>query len=422
MILKSFKTINEIVFVSSISLKLGYKYLKSNKGGIFSFTTLLAIVGLSIGISSLIVVTSVMNGFEKELENRILGVIPHSVLVSNAPLDYELLIKKVKDSNEIIDAAPYISFQGLISSSYNSKGVSVIGIDSDYERNMSIIPEYMILGSLENLNEKNSIVIGSLLAANLGVYAGDEINITTSDIRTSIIGSYPISVNLKIVGIYELKTEIDQYMTFISHETAQKLKNLKTNQTISIRLKTKNLFEADRISANVITAINQEDLSIFHGSLHGTLFEAIKFEKLLISLMLFLIVAVASILVLSTVVMTVKSKEREIGILQTIGATKRQIILIFFTQGIFVSFIGIFIGLILGFICTLNLNNLISLIESILGRNLLEAYFINYFPYYIDYFQILIICFISLIISLCASLIPSFRAVKLNPVEILRHE
>ena len=416
--------------MSSISLKLGYKYLKSNKGGIFSFTTLLAIVGLSIGISSLIVVTSVMNGFEKELENRILGVIPHSVLVSNDPInDYELLIKKVNDNKEIIDAAPYISIQGLISSSYDSKGVSVIGIDSDYEKNMSIIPDYMIIGSLENLNEKNSIVIGSILAANLGVYAGDEINITTSDIKTSIIGSYPISVNLKIVGIYELKTEIDQYMTFISHETAQKLKNLEKNQTISIRLKTKNLFEADRISAEVI----EETASIPYGnydglsyiswkSSHGTLFEAIKFEKLLISLMLFLIIAVASILVLSTVVMTVKSKEREIGILQTIGATKRQIILIFFTQGLFVSFLGIIIGLILGFICTLNLNNLISFIETLLGRSLLEAYFINYFPYYIDYIQILIICFISLIISLCASLIPSFRAVRLNPIEILRHE
>ena len=416
--------------MSSISLKLGYKYLKSNKGGIFSFTTLLAIVGLSIGISSLIVVTSVMNGFEKELENRILGVIPHSVLVSNDPInDYELLIKKVNENKEIIDAAPYISIQGLISSSYDSKGVSVIGIDSDYEKNMSIIPDYMILGSLENLNEKNSIVIGSLLAANLGVYVGDEINITTSDIKTSIIGSYPISVNLKIVGIYELKTEIDQYMTFISHETAQKLKNLEKNQTISIRLKTKNLFEADRISAEVI----EETASIPYGnydglsyiswkSSHGTLFEAIKFEKLLISLMLFLIIAVASILVLSTVVMTVKSKEREIGILQTIGATKRQIILIFFTQGLFVSFLGIIIGLILGFICTLNLNNLISFIETLLGRSLLEAYFINYFPYYIDYIQILIICFISLIISLCASLIPSFRAVRLNPIEILRHE
>ena len=416
--------------MSSISLKLGYKYLKSNKGGLFSFTTLLAIVGLSIGISSLIVVTSVMNGFEKELENRILGVIPHSILVSNGPInDYKFLIDEVKYNKEIIDASPYISIQGLISSSYESKGVSIIGIDADNETNMSIVPDYMLLGSLENLNEKNSIVIGSILAANLGVYAGDEINITTSDIKTSIIGSYPISVNLKIVGIYELKTEIDQYMTFISHETAQKLKNLEKNQTISIRLKTKNLFEADRISAEVI----EETASISYGnydglsyiswkSSHGTLFEAIKFEKLLISLMLFLIIAVASILVLSTVVMTVKSKEREIGILQTIGATKRQIILIFFTQGLFVSFLGIIIGLILGFICTLNLNNLISFIETLLGRSLLEAYFINYFPYYIDYIQILIICFISLIISLCASLIPSFRAVRLNPIEILRHE
>ena len=416
--------------MSSISLKLGYKYLKSNKGGLFSFTTLLAIVGLSIGISSLIVVTSVMNGFEKELENRILGVIPHSILVSNGPInDYKFLIDEVKYNKEIIDASPYISIQGLISSSYESKGVSIIGIDADNETNMSIVPDYMLLGSLENLNEKNSIVIGSILAANLGVYAGDEINITTSDIKTSIIGSYPISANLKIVGIYELKTEIDQYMTFISHETAQKLKNLEKNQTISIRLKTKNLFEADRISAEVI----EETASIPYGnydglsyiswkSSHGTLFEAIKFEKLLISLMLFLIIAVASILVLSTVVMTVKSKEREIGILQTIGATKRQIILIFFTQGLFVSFLGIIIGLILGFICTLNLNNLISFIETLLGRSLLEAYFINYFPYYIDYIQILIICFISLIISLCASLIPSFRAVRLNPIEILRHE
>ena len=416
--------------MSSISLKLGYKYLKSNKGGLFSFTTLLAIVGLSIGISSLIVVTSVMNGFEKELENRILGVIPHSVLVSNDPInDYKFLIDEVKYNKEIIDASPYISIQGLISSSYESKGVSIIGIDADNEKNMSIVADYMLLGSLENLNEKNSIVIGSILAANLGVYAGDEINITTSDIKTSIIGSYPISVNLKIVGIYELKTEIDQYMTFISHETAQKLKNLEKNQTISIRLKTKNLFEAERISAEVIEETasipfgNYDGLSyISWKSSHGTLFEAIKFEKLLISLMLFLIIAVASILVLSTVVMTVKSKEREIGILQTIGATKRQIILIFFTQGLFVSFLGIIIGLILGFICTLNLNNLISFIETLLGRSLLEAYFINYFPYYIDYIQILIICFASLIISLCASLIPSFRAVRLNPIEILRHE
>ena len=410
--------------MSSISLKLGYKYLKSNKGGIFSFTTILAIVGLTIGISSLIVVTSVMNGFEKELENRILGVIPHSVLVSNKPINnYEKIIDNIKNNSEIIDAAPYISIQGLISSSYDSEGIAIIGIEPDYETNMSIVPDYMLVGSISNLNEKNSIVIGSLLAANLGVYVGDEVDITTSDIKTSIIGSFPVAVNLKIVGIYELKTEIDQYMTFISHETAQKLKNINSDQTISVRLKTKDLFEADRISRDVLDVVRMEGLSyISWKSTHGTLFEAIKFEKLLIGLMLFLIVAVASILVLSTVVMTVKSKEREIGILQTIGASKKQIILIFFTQGLFVSFIGIFIGLVLGFIFILNLNNLITFTESILGKNLLEAYFINYFPYHIDFLQILIICITSLFISLLASLVPSLRAVRLNPVEILRHE
>ena len=410
--------------MSSISLKLGYKYLKSNKGGIFSFTTILAIVGLTIGISSLIVVTSVMNGFEKELENRILGVIPHSVLVSNKPINnYEKIIDNIKNNSEIIDAAPYISIQGLISSSYDSEGIAIIGIEPDYETNMSIVPDYMLVGSISNLNDKNSIVIGSLLAANLGVYVGDEVDITTSDIKTSIIGSFPVAVNLKIVGIYELKTEIDQYMTFISHETAQKLKNINSDQTISVRLKTKDLFEADRISRDVLDVVRMEGLSyISWKSTHGTLFEAIKFEKLLIGLMLFLIVAVASILVLSTVIMTVKSKEREIGILQTIGASKKQIILIFFTQGLFVSFIGIFIGLVLGFIFILNLNNLITFTESILGKNLLEAYFINYFPYHIDFLQILIICITSLFISLLASLVPSLRAVRLNPVEILRHE
>ena len=409
--------------MSSISLKLGYKYLRSNKGGMFSFTTILAIIGLMIGISSLIVVTSVMNGFEKELENRILGVIPHSVIYSDGPIkDYENLIKDIKEEQNIIDASPYISLQGLVTSQFNSKGINIVGIDIDNEKNMSIIPDYMLVGDIKNLESNNSIIIGSLLAANLGVYVGDKINITTSDIKTSIIGSYPTSVNLKIVGIYELKTEIDQVMTIVAHSTAQKLKNINTNETISIRLKTNDLFNADVISNNVIKKINNElDFSSWK-STHGTLFEAIKFEKLLISLMLFLIVAVASILVLSTVIMTVKSKEREIGILLTLGASSKQITLIFFTQGIIVSLIGIIFGILLGFLLTLNLNNIISILESFLQRNLLEAYFINYFPYYINYTQIFIICTASFVISLLSSLIPSMKAVKLNPVEILRHE
>ena len=410
--------------MSSISLKLGYKYLRSNKGGVFSFTTLLAIIGLSIGISSLIVVTSVMNGFEKELEDRILGVIPHSVISSDEPIDdYENLINQVKKDANIIEASTYINTQGIISSSYDTRGVSLIGIDPLKEKNMSIIPDYMLVGDLNDLNEDNTIIIGSLLAAQIGAYIGDEVNITTSDIRTTLIGSYPRSVNLEVVGIFELKTEIDQYLTLISHSTSQKIKNLKANQTTGIRLKTNNLFTADIITENIINNLDSNNLTYSSWkNTHGTLFEAIKFEKLLISLMLFLIIAVASILVLSTVVMTVKSKEREIGILLTLGASNKQIVLIFFTQGLIVTLIGIFVGILLGFLLIYNLNNFISVIESMLDRNLLEAYFINYFPYYINFGQIFLICFFSFLISLISSLIPSLRAVRLNPVEILRHE
>ncbi len=410
--------------MSSISLKLGYKYLRSNKGGTFSFTTLLSIIGLSIGISSLIVVTSVMNGFEKELEDRILGVIPHSVITSDEPIDdYEDLINQVKKDANILEASTYIDTQGIISSSYDTRGVSLIGIDPLKEKNMSIIPDYMLVGNLNDLNEDNTIIIGSLLAAQIGAYIGDEVNITTSDIRTTLIGSYPRSVNLEVVGIFELKTEIDQYLTLISHSTSQKIKNLKANQTTGIRLKTDNLFSADIITKNILNNLDSNNLTYSSWKdTHGTLFEAIKFEKLLISLMLFLIIAVASILVLSTVVMTVKSKEREIGILLTLGASNKQIVLIFFTQGLIVTLIGIFVGLLLGFLLIYNLNNFISVIESMLDRNLLEAYFINYFPYYINFGQISLICFFSFLISLISTLIPSFRAIRLNPVEILRHE
>tara|TARA_B100000214_G_C23963402_1_gene626459 strand:- start:236 stop:1465 length:1230 start_codon:yes stop_codon:yes gene_type:complete len=409
--------------VSSISFKLGYRYLRSTKGGIFSFTTILAILGLTIGVSSLIIVTSVMNGFQKELENRILGVIPHSIILSNNQIkNYDSLIEQVLKNPNITAAAPYINIQGLISSSYDDKPISLIGTIPKYEKNISIIPDYMVVGDIQNLYQKNSAIIGASLAANLGAYVGDDITLTTTEIRTSMIGSYPISLRLKIVGIYELKTEIDQYLVLTSHETAQRIKKFSSQETSSIRIKTNNLFKADEISNELLDLLGKDYYYQSWKETHGTLFEAIKFEKLLISLMLFLIVAVASILVLSTIVMTVKSKEREIAILRTLGANSNQLILIFFTQGLIVSVIGIFFGLIIGYLFTININNMVYLIELMLNRNLLDAYFINYFPYYIDSYQILFICLISFLISIITSFIPSLKATKLDPLQILRHE
>jgi lipoprotein-releasing system permease protein len=407
--------------VFKLPLKLAFKYFKSNKGGIFSFTSFLAVTGLSIGVASLIIVMSVMNGFEKELQNRILGVVPHAVIYSDEPINnYESLIIDIKNNKNILEAVPYISFQALATHESISKGVSINGIDIEAENRISILPNYMIYGSLNDLNKDNSIIIGSWLASYLGIFVGDKINITTSDIKSSIIGSYPKSVMLEVVGIFELRAEIDQSLALISHDLAQKFKSL-NNETLSIRIKTSDLFEADRIAFESIPD-NTGLISSSWKETHGTLFEAIQFEKLLIGLMLFLIVGVASILVLSTIVMTVKSKEREVGILKTIGANNNQLVMIFFFQGLMVSMIGLIFGLLIGLLITFNLNNLILFLESLLQRNLLEAYFINYFPYYIDYGQILLICSLSFIFSVISSLIPALRVIKLNPIEILRHE
>ena len=404
-----------------LPIKLAFKYFRSNKGGIFSFTSFLAVTGLSIGVASLIIVMSVMNGFEKELQNRILGVVPHAVIYSDEPIDnYESLIKDIKKNKNVLEAVPYISFQALATHESISKGISINGIDIDAESNISILPNYMIYGSLNDLNKDNSIIIGSWLASYLGIFVGDIINITTSDIKSSIIGSYPKSVMLEVVGIFELRAEIDQSLALISHDLAQKFKSLQ-NETLSIRIKTSDLFVADKIAYESIPE-NTGLISSSWKETHGTLFEAIQFEKLLIGLMLFLIVGVASILVLSTIVMTVKSKEREVGILKTIGANNNQLVMIFFFQGLMVSMIGLIFGLLIGLLITFNLNNLISLLESLLQRNLLEAYFINYFPYHVDYSQILLICSLSFIFSVISSLIPALRVIKLNPIEILRHE
>ena len=404
-----------------LPIKLAFKYFRSNKGGIFSFTSFLAVTGLSIGVASLIIVMEVMNGFEKELQNRILGVVPHAVIYSDEPIgNYESLIKDIKKNENVLEAVPYISFQALATHESISKGISINGIDIEAESKISILPNYMIYGSLDDLNKDNSIIIGSWLASYLGIFVGDNINITTSDIKSSIIGSYPKSVMLEVVGIFELRAEIDQSLALISHDLAQKFKSL-NNETLSIRIKTSDLFVADKIAYESIPD-NTGYISSSWKETHGTLFEAIQFEKLLIGLMLFLIVGVASILVLSTIVMTVKSKEREVGILKTIGANNNQLVMIFFFQGLMVSMIGLIFGLLIGLLVTFNLNNFIYLIESILQRNLLEAYFINYFPYYVDYSQILLICSLSFIFSVISSLLPALRVIKLNPIEILRHE
>ena len=386
----------------------------------------MAIAGLSLGVGALVVVLSVMNGFEKELQTRILGVVPQLIIRSNDNIDnYYDLIDRISSSTDVLSASPYIETQGLINGKNRSRGVFITGIDPELEESMSILPQYFIEGSIENISSKHGIVIGAWLSRYLGVKIGDTINITTSNLRSSFIGSFPRTISLEIVGIFELKAELDQSLVLIHHDLAANIINIPLKSTQGIRVKTNDLFKVNSIGFNLLSQLNISNENYYFSSwqqTHGTLFQAIKLEKRLISLMLFLIITVAAFNILSTLVMTVKSKEKEIAILKTMGCLNYQLTFIFLTLGLIIGFIGTFFGLILGLVITPNIDSLINLIESLTQKSLMDSYFINYFPYEFRLNQLIRISISVLLMSLIFSYFPAAKAAKLKPVTILRHE
>ena len=369
---------------------------------------------------------SVMNGFEKELQTRVLGVVPQLIIRSEESLsNYDDLTSKLRNSENVVSVSPYIETQGLMSAKNRSRGVFVTGIQPDLEDSMSILPQYITSGSLDNISSKKGVIIGAWLARYLGTEVGDTVNITTTNLRSSILGTFPRTISLEIVGIFELKAELDQSLVLIHHDLAANILNLPINATQGIRVKTADLFAANSLGFNLLTQpFLNEDHYYFTSwqQTHGTLFQAIKLEKRLISLMLFLIITVAAFNILSTIVMTVKTKEKEIAILKTMGCSQIQLTFIFINLGLIIGFLGTFIGLLIGIAVTPNIDQLINIVENFSNRNLMDSYFINYFPYEFRLTQIIYICLSVLLMSLAFSYFPAARASKLKPVTILRHE
>lgn len=386
----------------------------------------MAISGLSLGVAALVIVLSVMNGFEKELQTRVLGVVPQLIIRSNERIDnYEDVVEQVVNSENVLSVSPYIETQGLMSAKNRSRGIFITGIKPQLEDSMSILPQYLTEGSLNNLSSKKGVVIGAWLSRYLGAGIGDIVNITTTNLRSSILGTYPRTISLEIVGIFELKAELDQSLVLIHHDLALNIINEPIASTQGIRVKTDNLFKVNSIGFEIINSLNSKNENYFFTSwqqTHGTLFQAIKLEKRLISLMLFLIITVAAFNILSTLVMTVKTKEKEIAILKTMGCSKIQLTFVFLTLGLIIGTLGTFIGLMIGLAVTPNIDSLINLIETITQRSLMDSYFINYFPYEFRGTQLIYISISVLIMSLIFSYFPAARAAKLKPVTILRHE
>ena len=414
--------------MKNISLFLALKYFRPRKNGFVSFHSGMAIFGITIGLSILILVTSVMNGFQKELKDRILETIPHASILGDIQQEDFTSIRDILNNNpNLIGAAPYIETQGLVSSGSFLKGVYIYGVDTDYEKSVSQISKHIIEGNFDSLDDSGfNVVIGDILAFQLGVGIGDFINVLVPDTGMGIAGIFPRTKKFKISAIFSVGApELDQSFAFMSIKNASKLLRM-GNAINGVRLKYHDLFLADyevrSDLANLQSATKQRFQYTTWKQNYGTLFEAIQNERFLVALMLFMLIILSAYNLMSMLVMTVNEKKPQIAILMTMGATSSIIRNVFLIFGSLVGSMGIFLGCFVGLLVSFNFGVIINFIESLTGIAFLQVYFIDYFPIDIRFEWVASICFITFLSCLIFTIYPSRLASKIDPVEVLKYE
>ena len=411
-----------------LPLNIAFKYFRSKRRGYLSFVSGIAFIGIALGVSVLILVSSVMNGFERELRERVLESIPHASVVGNIEVkEFDEIRSILLQNLHVIGASPYIETQGLISSESSLKGVYLFGISPEYEKEVSIIGQRFLEGGLEKLTPGNyGLLIGDILAAQLNLRVNDFVNVLVPDTSSGLVGTFPRTKRFRIVGIFNTgSTEVDQSYVYLHISNAAKLLRMK-NFIHGVRVKYSDLFLSEKQVLLDVSRINHQ-LGKFYSTTnwtysYGTLFKAIKMEKFLVSLLLSAIILVAVFNVVSMLVMTINEKRSQIAIIMTIGGTKNLIEQIFLYFGSLIGITGTFLGLIFGLLVTIFLGPIIEFLEFILNKRFLEIYFIDYFPIDIRLSWVCIICLASISLTILASYYPATLASKLEPAEVLRHE
>ncbi|HIM54242.1 MAG TPA: lipoprotein-releasing ABC transporter permease subunit [Gammaproteobacteria bacterium] len=410
----------------SVEFKISNQYLRSNrKKGFVSFISGVSMVGLILGVMTLITVLSVMNGFHKELRDRVLSAISHSTIseYDGSLNNWQELRLTINQHKEVIDSSPYIERYGLLSVNGKAKGISVRGIEPSLEKNTSVLLNKIKSGEVD-LSGFN-ILIGSGLAARLGVTIGDKITLLTPQISSSIIGIQPRFKRFTLSGVFDAGiNEYDNNLAFIHLQKAQTLYSMK-EQVTGIRLKVTDLFKAKKITTEVL---NQLDGDRYYGidwmQKKANFIKALNLEKQMIGIILSLIIAVAAFNIVSMMVMVVTDKKADIAILRTIGMTPKRIVKLFFYQGITIGVVGIVIGVILGVALSLNIESVVSGVESILGFQFFpkDVFYINRFPSEIHLADVIKVTAGAFILVILASIYPAKRAGKVEISKVLNHE
>lgn len=411
-----------------VELFVGLRYTRAKRRNHFiSFISLSSMMGIALGVTALITVLSVMNGFEKEVRERILDMVSHLTVTDfdGRLRDWPKVLKTTKTHKNVIAVAPYIEAQGMLINGSSVNGTLIRGVLPKQEPAVSNVSDKMKRGRFTDLKAgKFGVILGQDLARILSVHVGDKVTMVTPSANVTPAGVAPRLKRFTVVGIFYLGMyEYDSTMAIIHMKDAQRLFRMKGKVT-GVRAKLNDLFAApltrDELQSNTLSEYWVRDWS----SYHANWFRAVKIEKRMIFLLLLLIVAVAAFNIVSTLVMVVTDKQSDIAILRTLGASPRSIMGIFMVQGAIIGIIGTVVGTVGGVSLALNLDTVVPFIEGIFGIRILDpaVYYISVLPSDLHWDDVWTICSISLVLGLVATIYPAWRASKTQPAEALRYE
>lgn len=417
--------------MASLETWIGLRYLRAKKrSGFMSFISLISILGIALGVIALIVVLSVVNGFQKEIRGQLLNITPHAIVghtVDDESSDrtWQSLRHAFETQPQVIATAPYITGQGLLTNSGEVRGVQLLGILPNEEKQVVDYTNNMQAGSFDNLKpDEFGIILGQGLAQSLDAHMGEKLTIITPEGNITPAGMVPRLKQFTVVGIVKTGVEeADNNTTIIHLADAQKLYRTK-EAGVLLRLRLKDPQNAPAIMSQLMAKMDDTIWSRNWTDNNRSYFNAVEIEKRMLTLLLTCIIVVAAFNLVSSLVMTVNERQADIAILQTLGLSPRGVMTIFVVQGMVAGILGTFFGLIIGLLLAWQIGGIISWIEQLFDVHLLNAqvYFINYLPSDIHATDVISVVSISLILSFLATLYPSWRAAQTQPAEALRYE
>jgi lipoprotein-releasing system permease protein len=413
---------------SKFELMVGLRYLKAKqKNSFVSFISLVSITGIALGVATLITVLSVMNGFQHEIRQKIVGVSSHMQIMdaSGKLINWQGVAKTVANNKEVLASAPYVDGQALVSFDSNVSGVMVRGIVPNIEKTVEDTNKSMVRGSFDSLvSGKFNVIIGQDLSRSLGVGLGDKITVITPDGQSTPAGMIPRLKRFTVTGVFNTHMyEYDSMLVFIDLKDAQVLFKMDNNVS-GIRLKVNDIMQTQVIKQQLGKVLPDNLLASDWIDQHRNYFSAVELEKKMMFVILTLIVAVAAFNLVSTLVMSVNDKKSDIAILRTMGASKKNIMNIFMLQGGLSGIIGTISGTVLGLLLATYIGRIVHFAESLLGVKLIngDVYLIDSLPSKIIVSDVLSIFCISIVLSILATIYPSRKAANTDPVEALRYE